>query len=57
MREVSNKIVQIDKYIIIIIYIIDTIFDITRIASLTIKVYLINNLKINIFIDINIIIS
>ena len=56
MRKVSNKIVQIDKYIIITIYIIDIIFDVTRITSLIIKVHLINNLKINIFIDINTII-
>ena len=46
-----------NKYIIITIYVIDIIFDVTRIASLIIKVYLVNNLKINILININIIIS
>ena len=57
IREVSNKIIQTNKYAIITIYIINTIFDIIRIASLIIKVYFINNLKINIFINTNIIIS
>ena len=54
--EVSNKIIQTNKYIIIIIYIIDTIFDVTRIASLIIKVHLVDNLKVNILIDIDTII-
>ena len=57
IREVSNKIVQTNKYIIIIIYIIDTIFDVTRIASLIIKVHLVDNLKVNILINIDTIIS
>ena len=57
MREVNNKIVQTNKYILITIYIIDIIFDVIRIAFFIIKVHLVNNLKINILIDINIIIS
>ena len=56
IREISNKIIQTNKYIIIIIYIIDTIFDVIRITSLIIKVHLVNNLKVNILIDIDIII-
>ena len=57
IREVGNKIVQTNKYIIIIIYVIDIISEIIRTASLIMKIYLVNNLKINILIDTNIIIS
>ena len=57
IRKVSNKIIQTNKYIIIIIYIIDTIFDVMRITSLIIKVHLVDNLKINILIDIDTIVS
>ena len=53
----SNKIVQTDEYIIITIYVIDIIFDVTRTASFIMKVHLVNNLKINIFIDTDTIIS
>ena len=41
----------------ITIYVIDIIFDVIRIASLIMKVYLVDNLKVNILIDIDIIIS
>ena len=56
VRGVSNKIVQTDEYIIITIYIIGTISDVTRTAFLTMKVHLVNNLKVNILIGTDIMI-
>ena len=53
VREVSNKIISISEYIIVTIYIKSLINKILRITYLIIKVYIINNLKTNILININ----
>ena len=52
----NNKIVNINEFIIITIYIKKVINDVKRSIYLTMKVYIINNFKTNIFIDTNIII-
>ena len=57
IRDVNNKIVNIDKYTIITIYIKEIVNDIKRSACLTIKVHVINNLKTNILFKTNIITS
>ena len=57
IRDVNNKIVSIDKYAMITIYIKEIVNDMKRSACLTIKVHVINNLKTNILIKTNIITS
>ena len=57
IREVNNKVINLDKYMIIIIYVIELINNVIKKTYLVIKVYIIKDLKINIFIDINIMTS
>ena len=57
IKGINNKIIHINKYITISIYIQNTFDNLTKTIYFIIKVYIINNLKINIFIDINIITS
>ena len=51
----NNKIINSNEYIIITIYIDNIVNEIFKIAYLIIKVHIIKNLKINIFINMNII--
>ena len=51
----KNKVVNTNKYIIIIIYVNDVINDIIKTIYFTMKIYLINDFKINIFLETNII--
>ena len=51
----KNKIININKYVIIIIYVNDVINNIIRIIYFTMKMHFINDLKINIFFETNII--
>ena len=53
--KINNKILNLNKYIIITIYMNDIINDIFKIIFLIIKVYLVKDLKINILINIDII--
>ena len=53
----NNKIVNINEYAMITIYIKKIINDKKKNAYLTIKIHVINNFKINIFINTNIITS
>ena len=57
VREVSNKIVNSDKYIIVTIYVKDIIDGEAKTACLTMKVHIVNNLKINLLIENDIMIS
>ena len=57
IRDVSNKIVSTDKYAMITIYIKEIVDDIERSACLTMKIYIMNDLKTNILIETNIITS
>ena len=55
IRDVNNKIINIDEYIMITIYIKEIVNDMKRSTCLTIKIYIINDLKTNILIKTNII--
>ena len=55
IRKMNNKIVNFDKYVFITIYVDELIKKIIKIICLIIKLYIVNNFKINIFIDIDII--
>ena len=57
IKEVDNKIIHINEYIIISIYIRNTFNNLIKTIYFIIKIYIINNFKINILIDINIITS
>ena len=58
IRELENRIVKTNKYIILIIYIDKVLNNNTsKIVYFIIKIYLIKNLKINILIKNNILIS
>ena len=57
IRDVKNKVVNTNKYIIIIVYINDVINDIIKTIYFTMKMHFINDLKINIFFETNIITS
>ena len=51
VQEVSNKIINIDEYIVVTIYVNNIVDDIARTACLIIKVHIIDNLKANILIS------
>ena len=51
IRDVNNKIVSIDKYAMITIYIKEIVDDMERSACLTMKIHVVNNLKTNILIE------
>ena len=53
VREVSNKIISISEYVIVIIYIKSLIDRIPKMAYLIIEVHIVNNLKANILINTN----
>ena len=55
IRDVKNKIVNTNKYVIMIVYINDVINSITKTVYFTMKMHLINDFKINIFLETNII--
>ena len=57
VREVKNKIVYISKYTLVTIYMRNTVHGNKRTIYLIIKVYIIDNLKVNILIDTNTIAS
>ena len=54
IKGINNKIIRINEYITISIYVRNTLDDLARTACFIIKIHIVNNLKINIFIDINI---
>ena len=56
IRGINNKIINFDKYIFITIYVNELIKRIIKIVYLIIKFYIVNNFKINIFINIDIMI-
>ena len=51
----KNKIINMNKYVIIIIYVNDVINNIIKTIYFTMKMHFINDLKINIFLKTNII--
>ena len=53
IRGVGNKIIYLDEYVIVIIYINGIIDGIPKTAYLTMEVYIIDNLKANILIGID----
>ena len=55
IRDVKNKVVNKNKYIIIIVYINNIINDITKTIYFTMKIQFINDFKINILLETNII--
>ena len=55
IRNVKNKVVSTNKYVMIIVYVNNVINDIIRTIFFTIKMHLVNDLKINIFFETNII--
>ena len=55
IRGINDKIVSINKYVIIKIYIKDIINNVIKIIYFIIKIHVINNFKINIIINMNII--
>ena len=58
VRKLENRIIITDKYIILTLYIDEILNEgVSKTAYFTIEVYLINDLKANILIDNNIIIS
>lgn len=57
IRGVNNKIVQLDEYTLVTIYVIDLLNNVVRKVFLIIKVYIVEDLKANMLIDTNIIIS
>ena len=56
IKNINNKIININKYIIIIIYIRNTFNRQSKTIYFIIKIYIIDDLKANIFININILI-
>ena len=54
IRDVGNKIVNTNKYVIIIAYVNEIINNITKIICFTIKIHFVNDLKINILFETNI---
>ena len=54
IREVDSKIVHIDKYTQVEIYVYNTINDQVPIDIIVIKIYIVDDLKINLLIDNNI---
>ena len=57
IRGVGNKIVNTNKYVIIIAYVNEIINNITKIICFTMEIHFVNDLKINIFLETNIITS
>ena len=57
IKEINNKIIYINEYMTISIYVRNILNDLIRTIYFIIKVYIINNFKVNIFIDIDIITS
>ena len=57
VRGVGNKVVSTNEYVMVIVYVNDVINDITRITCFTMKMHLINDLKINILLETNIMTS
>ena len=57
IKRINNKIIRINKYATISIYVRNTLNDLIRTIYFIIKIHIMNDLKINIFIDINIITS
>ena len=57
VREVDNKIIRINEYALIKIFINETVAIKTVTAVIIMKIHLVLNLKTNILIDINIIVS
>ena len=55
IRDVRNKIINTNKYTIIIIYVNDIINNIIKTIYFTIKIHFINDFKINILLETNII--
>ena len=51
IRELENRIVRTNKYIILIIYIDEVFNNIFKIVYFIIEIYLVKNLKVNIFIN------
>ena len=55
IKKIDNKIIRINKYITISIYVRDIFDDLIKTIYLIMKIYIINDFKINIFIDIDIV--
>ena len=55
IREINNKLIKISDFVIIYLFVID-INDVDKIITIVVfvKIHLINNLKINMFVDVNI---
>ena len=56
IRGLDNRIIIINKYIILIIFINRLVKGVTRTTYFIIEIYLVNNLKVNLFINNNIIV-
>ena len=54
IKKVDNKIIRINEYVIMLIYVRNIFDDLIKTIYFIIKVYIINDFKINIFIDIDI---
>ena len=57
MRDYENKVTNTTKFVIVNLYFLDTLKDAPTLAKVLMKVYLIENLKVNILIKTNILIS
>ena len=57
IKRINNKIIYINKYITMLIYVRNIFDNLIKKTCFIIKIHIVNNLKINIFIDINIITS
>ena len=57
IKKINNKIIRINEYVMISIYVRDTFNNLTKTIYFIIKIHIINDFKINIFIDINTITS
>ena len=57
IRDVRNKVVNTNKYIMMIVYVNDVINDIIKTICFTMKIHFINDLKVNILLETNIITS
>ena len=55
IKKIDNKIIRINEYTTILIYIRNILNNLTKTIYFIMKSYIINNLKINLLIDINII--
>ena len=57
IKKVNNKIIHINEYITISIYVRNTFDDLIKTACFIMKVHIVNDFKVNIFIDIDIMTS